>query len=145
MILIVLMTSVLIFTTKVRDLVMTIEIILTPLKIFGIIPRKVAFSIMLAIRFIPILLAESKNIIKAMRNRNTKTRETFKDRLANAKNIFSPLLNKSIDHADRLADVMTIRNYSLDQKASYVMFTRRIDYAIVSVQILLFIAIIMKG
>ena len=145
MILIILMTSVLIFTTKVRDLMMTIEIILTPLKIFGINPRKVAFSIMLAIRFIPILLDESKNIIKAMRNRNTKEKETLSDKINNTKNVLTPLVNKSVDHADRLADVMTVRNYSFDKKEEYVMYARRIDYVIVSVQILLFIAILMKG
>ena len=145
MILIVLMTSVLIFTTKVRNLMMTFEIILTPLKIFGINPRKVAFSIMLAIRFIPILLGEAKNIIKAMHNRNIKNKETLKDKIRNLTNVLTPLMNKSINHADRLADVMTVRNYSFDGKEKYVMYTRRVDYIIVSVQILLFIAILMKG
>lgn len=145
MILIILITSVLIFTTKVRDLMMTIEILLTPLKIFGINPRKVAFSIMLAIRYIPILLSESKNIIKAMRNRNVKNKETITDKINNAKDVLTPLMNKSMDHADRLADVMTVRNYSFDKKEEYKMYVRKIDYALVSVQILLFIAILMKG
>ena len=145
MIMIILMTSVLIFTTKVHDLMMTFEILLTPLKIFGINPRKVAFSIMLAIRFIPILLSESKNIIKAMKNRNPKEKETLKDKVRNTTNIMTPLMGKSVDHADRLADVMTVRNYSFDKKKKYIMYTRRVDYVIVSVQILLFIAILMKG
>ena len=145
MILIILMTSVLIFTTKVHDLVMTFELMLSPLKVFGVNPRKAAFSIMLAIRFIPILLKEAKNIIKAMHNRNQKEKETIKDKFRNLTNIMTPLMNKSIDHADRLADTMTVRNYSFDKEKKYVMYARRADYAIVSVQILLFIAIIMKG
>lgn len=145
MALIILVTSLLIFTTKIRDLMMTIEIILTPLKIFGINPRKIAFSMMLAIRFIPILISEARNIIKAMRNRNTTAKESIKDRINNVKNILTPLMNKSIDHADRLADVMTIRNYSFDKKEKYIMYTRKVDYAIVTVQILLFIAILIKG
>ncbi len=145
MIMIILMTSVLIFTTKVHDLMMTFEILLTPLKIFGINPRKVAFSIMLAIRFVPILLGESKNIIKAMKNRNPKEKETIKDKIHNTANIMTPLMGKSVDHADRLADVMTVRNYSFDKKKKYIMYTRRVDYVIVSVQILLFIAILIKG
>ena len=144
MIYIILMTSVLIFTTKVRDLMLTIEIILTPLKIFGINPRKVAFSVMLAIRFIPILLAESKNILKAMRNRNMDDKETIGEKINNLKNFMTPLINKSIGHADRLADMMTIRNYSFDKKEKYFLYTRKVDYAIVTVQILLFIAILIK-
>ncbi len=145
MIMIVLMTSVLIFTTKLRDLMMTFEILLTPLKIFGINPRKVAFSMMLAIRFIPILLDEAKNIIKAKKNLNQKSKETFKDKIRNATNFMTPLMSKSLDHADRLADTMTIRNYTFDKKENYVLYTRRIDYAVVAVQILIFIAILMKG
>ena len=136
MILIILMTSVLLFTTKVNDLVMTFELMLAPLKVFGINPRKVAFSIMLAIRFIPILLSESKNIIKAMRNRNGKEKETIKEKLRNITNIMSPLMSKSVDHADRLADTMTVRNYSFDKEKKYVMYARKVDYAIVSVQVL---------
>ncbi len=145
MILTALITSLLIFTTKVRDLMMTFEILFTPLKIFGINPRKVAFSIMLAIRFIPILLEEAKSIIKAMRNHNVKTKESLVDKLNNTKNVLNPLMNKSLAHADRLADVMMVRNYSFDQKENYIMYTRKVDYAIVTVQILLFIAIIIKG
>ena len=145
MILIILMTSVLIFTTKVHDIMMTLEIIMTPLKIFGINPRKVAFSMIMAIRFIPILLSEARSIIKAMRNRNPKPKESIKDKLNNTSNILTPLFNRSVDHADRLADTMTVRNYSFDRKEKYVMYARRVDYAIVTVQILLFIAILMKG
>ena len=145
MILIILMTSVVLFTTKVRDLMMTIEIFLTPLKLFGINPRKIAFMIMQAIRFIPILLNEAKNIIKAMKNRNNKEKETISDKINNLKNILNPLMEKSLNHADRLADVMIIRNYDFDKKENYIMYTRKIDYAFVATQILLFIAILMKG
>jgi len=145
MILIILMTSLVIFTTKIRDLTMALEIFLTPLKLFGLNPKKIAFTMTLSIRFIPILLNESKNIIKAMKNRNFKDKESFKDKINNAINVINPLFNKSLEHADRLADMMTIRNYSFDKKERYVLYTRKFDYALVTTQLLLFIAIILKG
>lgn len=145
MILIILMTSVVLFTTKVRDIIMTLEIILTPLKVFKINPRKIAFMIMQAIRFIPILLDEARNIIKTMKNRNFKAKETFKDKILNAKSILNPLMQKSFNHADRLADVMIIRNYNFSKKEKYIMYTSKIDYAFAATQIILFVAILMKG
>lgn len=145
MILIILMTSVILFTTRISDLMMALEICLLPLKIFNINTRKIAFMIMQAIRFIPILFEESNNIIKAMKNRNIKEKETIKDKLITLKNILNPLINKSLEHADRLADTMIIRNYSFSEEKKYVMYVRKIDYAFVATQIFLFVAIIMKG
>ena len=116
-----------------------------PLRVFKINSRKIAFMIMQAIRFIPILLEEAKIIIKSMKNRNVKDVERFKDKVNNLKNILSPLMRKSLNHADTLADVMTIRNYSFNKEQKYIMYVSKVDYVFVTAQLILLAAIIMKG
>ena len=141
---IVLMISVLVFTTKFHDLMTTFEIILTPLKLVGVNSKKIAFSIMMGFYFIPILSYECKNTIKAMHNQNP-GRETIKNKIRNISNISTPVISKSINHVNRVVDVMSVRNCSFDKKVKYAIYVRKVDYALVAVQLLIFIAILVKG
>ena len=88
---------------------------------------------------------DSKKIMKAMKNRNLRPKENLKTKVNNINNLVSPLFRKSMDHADRLADIMTIRNYSFERKIKYILYSRKADYLIVTIQILIFVAIVMEG
>lgn len=146
LVLIILMTSLVIFTTRISELTYALELLFSPLKIINFPVKKVAFAITLAIRFVPILLTESKKIVKSQKNRIFKDKLSIKDKIINIKNMLFPIFNKSINHADKIAEVMTVRNYTFTT-ATVSLRNRQVkelDYALMAMQMLLLVAIIVK-
>ena len=138
---IVLMIATLIMTTKAIDMMMTLEIIFTPFKLFGLNPRKMALKIMKFLNIMIIMKENYDGFKKSVKNRDEDKKLSFKQLLT----LRESLIAKSIAKANINMDVMKIKNYDFKAQDNYILYVRKIDYAIISVQILLFITILMKG
>ncbi len=62
-------TMMLTYTTKKEDMIYGLQVIFSPLKVFKIPVNRMAFSLTLAIRFIPDLLNTYDNLVKSQKNR----------------------------------------------------------------------------
>ena len=90
------------FTTRVSDMIETLERALAPLAPLGVNPEKVSLSLSLALRFIPLLFERFVEIREAQRARGL-------DR-----NIFAllmPLMVKTLKMADDLTEAIEARGY----------------------------------
>ncbi len=111
-------SNLLLLTTKVEDLLFAFEKIFFPLKIFRIDPKKVSFLIVLAIRFIPIVLEEAERILKAITFQGEISKNSLKTKLQILESFLIPLFRSVLFRADQLAISMELRfcNFSSGRK-----------------------------
>ena len=108
-------TIMLLYTTKQQDIIYGLQIIFSPLKLIKVPINKMAFSISLAIRFIPDLLNTYTGLIKAQKNRGIRLMKLgVKSRIKLLSETISSIFITSIKTSDALADIMTIRMYNVD-------------------------------
>ena len=112
LILVIILSSLLTFTTSPIKLTDAVEKILSPLAKFGVPSHEIAMMMTIALRFIPTLLEETDKIIKAQKSRGAdfETGNIFK-RLKNFVPILVPLFLSSFRRADDLAMAMEARCY----------------------------------
>ena len=123
--LLIIIASLLTFSTSVSQLVYAVEKLFAPLKLIMISPRNIAVMISTTIRFVPLLFQEADKI-----------RDSQKSRCANLKKVkhivglIIPLLRKTFDRASNLSDAMESRCY---RDNNYTHFrelkTSKRDYA----------------
>lgn len=92
-------------TTRLSAMLETIEQILQPLRLFGVNPAQIGFMLLLAIRFIPVLLDQFQQIQEAQRARGL-------DRHPVA--LLVPFLVRTLRMADELTDALDARCYGED-------------------------------
>lgn len=109
-------SQLLLFTTKVEDLLFAFEKIFFPFKLVGINPRKISFLILLAIRFIPIILEEAERIFRAIETQGFGKKNSLKKKLQILESILIPLFRCVIDRADHLAISMELRFFHFSLK-----------------------------
>jgi energy-coupling factor transport system permease protein len=122
--LLVIVASLLTFSTSISQLVYAIEKLFYPLKLFKISPRNIAVMVSATIRFIPLLFQEANKI-----------RDAQKSRCANFKKIkhiiglVIPLLRKTFNKASNLADAMESRCYRDNNYTHFIeLKTNKVDY-----------------
>lgn len=142
---IVLMIYILFATTNITDLMMLFETLLYPLKIFGLNPQKMAFKIVSNMTFINVMYEENKTLRKALKNHNKDAKISFKNSFFSRTDYLEELVYESKKRMDLYNNCMEVKNYGNESNKIYKLYVRRIDYAVISVQILLLIAIIVKG
>ena len=114
---------VLTYTSKIPDLVFSIEKLAKPLKVFGIKPRNIALMVSIAIRFIPIMIISMQ-----------KTKDAMSSRLANFRKIriikqfMLVLLEKMIKSASNMADALQARLYDENIEIKKSRNFRMADY-----------------
>ena len=92
-------------TTRTSDMVEAIAYALQPLQRFGIRPRQISLMVAIAIRFIPVLLEQIRDIQDAQRARGVERPViTF----------LVPLLVKTLHMADALVDAIEARCFESD-------------------------------
>lgn len=117
--LIVMYSSVLLFTTTTNELAFGFASLLRPLSLLGFPVSKVSMAIALAINFIPSLFFSSNKIMKSQTSRGFNYKKgSFKDRIVGIKSIFIPMFISSIKRADRVADAMEVKHFSFDRDRS---------------------------
>ncbi|MCR5123327.1 MAG: energy-coupling factor transporter transmembrane protein EcfT [Ruminococcus sp.] len=105
-------SSLLTYTTSPIDLTDAIERLLSPLKRFGVPVHALAMMMTIALRFIPTLLEETDKIMNAQKARGSELDTgSFRDKVKGMIPIFIPLFVSSFRRAEELATAMECRCY----------------------------------
>lgn len=97
------------FTTRVSDMIQTLENVLAPLKPLGVNPEKVSLTLSLALRFIPLLFERFTKIREAQ-----KARGLDRDIVA----LLMPLMIRTLRMADALTEAIEARGYDSDRPSA---------------------------
>ncbi len=112
LILVIIFSSLLTFTTSPIQLTDAIEKLLSPLKKIGVPAHEFAMMMTIALRFIPTLIEELDKIIKAQKSRGVDFESgNIVNRLKNFVPVLVPLFLSSFRRADELAMAMEARCY----------------------------------
>ena len=131
LILLIIFSSLLTFTTSPIQLTDALEKILSPLKKIGVPAHEFAMMMTIAIRFIPTLLEELDKIIKAQKSRGADFESgNIFERLKNFVPILVPLFISSFRRADELAMAMEARCYRGGEGRSHMksLYFTSLDY-----------------
>ncbi|WP_455478735.1 energy-coupling factor transporter transmembrane component T family protein [Bartonella sp. B10] len=104
-IILILLASLVSLTTKVSDMVSTIEAGFKPFRCFGLNPSRLSTTLSMAIRFIPVISDKFNEVREAQRARGFET------------NIFAlamPLIIRTINMASEVAEALDARSYDSD-------------------------------
>ena len=143
--LLIILSSLLTFTTSPIKLTDAMEKILSPLARFGVPAHELAMMMTIALRFIPTLLEETDKIIKAQKARGADFESgNILRRLKNFVPILVPLFLSSFRRADDLAMAMEARCYRGGEGRTHMKILKfnRADFFAVVFVILFFAAII---
>lgn len=111
--LMILASSILTFTTSSIELAYALEDILSPLKIFRFPVVESSMIIAIALRFVPSILSESQRIINAQSSRGIDLRNgNLKDKFKAIISLIIPLFNIAFIQSADLANAMESRGYN---------------------------------
>ncbi len=117
----IMITSLLTFTTRYQEINQGFTAILSPLKIFKFPVGTFAMMLSLSLRFIPTLVEETEKIMKAQSSRGVDFNEgSLKQKVNQIISLLVPLFVVSFRKADDLANAMEARGYVMDQKRTSV-------------------------
>ena len=137
LILLIVLSSLLTFTTSPIKLTDAMEKLLSPLSKFGVPAHELAMMMTIAIRFIPTLIEETDKIIKAQKSRGADFETgNLLQRLKNFVPILVPLFLSSFRRADDLAMAMEARCYRGGEGRTHMkklFFTRADFFAVIAV------------
>lgn len=112
-------------TTSPIALVEAISLLLHPLRKLRLPVDDFALMVLLALRFIPTLLEEVEQLIKAQMARGGDlTRGTLRERLQSFVALFVPLMQAIFRRADELATALEARGYQVEGKQTMLHETR---------------------
>ena len=100
MLILILLANLITLTTRMDDMMRAIAPLFTPLKLFNIDPKRIAFAVTLLIRFVPVLMAVIQHLMEAWRARGGK-RQVWK--------LAIPLTIQSIRLSDHVAEALAAR------------------------------------
>ena len=118
---IIIMTSLLTFTTMTTDLNYAIESLLKPLKWIKVPVDVIAMMLSLTLRYIPTLLGETEKIMKAQASRGVDFKESkFKDKVIQIISLLIPVFVISFKRAEDLGNAMEVRGYVIGAKRTKI-------------------------
>jgi len=110
---------------------------------------KVAYSVTLALRYIPTIQREYRDISQAQQARGTDISKNVKlrKRIKGMATILFPLIITSIDRIDRIANAMELRSFGKNKKRTWYRYRpfKSMDYAVIIVSALLIVAAIVMS
>lgn len=118
LILLVLYSQVLLYTTKPNDLTYGLEEFLSPLKVFNISVSSLALTISLSLRFIPTIFTEADKILKAQISRGLNFNGNLSEKCDKIISVIFPIFNVSLKKALDISYVLDMRLYRVDAKRS---------------------------
>jgi len=108
------------FTTRSSELSEGIHTLLRPLERFHLPVKKMALVFSVGLRFVPIVLEQGKQIMKAQQARGIDFRAgNLVQRAKRLLTVFMPLLSACLRRADHLTLAMDARGYQLDAARSF--------------------------
>ncbi len=112
LILMIMITTLLTFTTKPLDLTLGIEYVLGPFTRFGLPTHEIAMIISIALRFIPTIIEETMRIMNSQKSRGVDFEEgKLKEKVMAIVSLIVPLFSVAFQRADELANAMEARGY----------------------------------
>ena len=129
--LLIILSTLLTFTTSPLKLTDALESLLSPFKRLGLPAHELAMMMTIALRFIPTLISETDKIMKAQQSRGADfTTGNILKRLKNMVPILVPLFLSAFRRADELALAMEARCYRGGQGRTRMkeLRIRRVDY-----------------
>ena len=144
----VLYTSILTLTTPPSEIAFGLEKFFSPLKIIKVPVSKLALSISLALRFIPLLIDQTNRILKAEASRGIDyNNSSIKGKIEALKALIIPLFISSFKRADDLANSMEVRLYDFNVKRTNYRTNKfkLFDYYIIIMHTAFLILILIKG
>jgi energy-coupling factor transport system permease protein len=113
---VIMITSLLTFTTMTTELNYGLESLLHPLKKIKVPVDVITMMISLTLRFIPTLLLETDKIMKAQASRGVDFNESkFKDKVNQIISLLVPVFVISFKRSEDLANAMEVRGYVIGQ------------------------------
>ena len=145
LVLIDLMFTTILFTTRISELILAFNILLSPLKLFKINTYRIALYIMFAIDFKHIFIMYMKKVIKSYNNRFD-NKAKFKIKFQLIKNSIANSYNKTLFTFNRLFEMATLRNcdFDINTKSNYNLNAKEADFLLIGLQLLMMVAIIVK-
>jgi len=118
---VIILTSLLTFTTMTTDLNFGIESLLKPLKVVKVPVDVIAMMLSLTLRYIPTLLGETEKIMKAQASRGVDFKESkFKDKVIQIISLLIPVFVISFKRAEDLGNAMEVRGYVIGAKRTKI-------------------------
>ena len=118
LILLILYSQVLLYTTKPNDLTYGLEKFLSPLKLFNISVSSLALTISLSLRFIPTIFIEADKILKAQISRGLNFNGNLSEKCDKIISVIFPIFNVSLKKSLDISYVLDMRLYRVDAKRS---------------------------
>ncbi len=143
LLLLILLSTLLTFTTSPLQLTDALESLLAPFKRIGLPAHELAMMMTIALRFIPTLISETDKIMKAQQSRGADfTTGNVVKRMKNMVPILVPLFLSAFRRADELALAMEARCYRGGQGRTRMkeLRIRQVDYLAIGAFVLLSIA-----
>lgn len=110
---VVISSSIFMYTSRYKDIIYGLEIVFYPLKIFKINPKKIAFILSLTFRFIPDIFVLARQILKAQASRGIDYYNgNFKDKVFALKCMLIPLVIGSFRKASHFAITLELKSYN---------------------------------
>ena len=118
---VIVLSSLLTFTTMTTDLNYGIESLLKPLKLIKVPVDVLAMMLSLTLRYIPTLLGETEKIMKAQASRGVDFKESkFKDKILQIISLLIPVFVISFKRAEDLGNAMEVRGYVIGEKRTKI-------------------------
>lgn len=144
----ILSSSILLYTTKNRDLIYGLEIIFKPLIMLGLPIRSMIMMISLALGFIPNLMLELEKILKSLICRGMDYRDSnTNEKWEIIKAVVNPMFIYTLKKADRISENMELQGYEIEkERTNYRKYeVAYFDYFYLGIHLLFFISILIKG
>lgn len=148
MIMVVLYSVMVLYTTSIRNLIYSFTYFLYPLSWVGIPIFSLAQVLGLSISFLPIILFQTSKIMKSLIARGIDYQNsTLRQKFEVIKIILFPLLDLSFEYADKVSDTMEVRLYRTDEKSFHFqdLSISFFDLFQLVLHILIFILILKEG
>jgi len=118
---VIMITSLLTFTTMTTDLNYGMESLMRPLKVIKVPVDVIAMMLSLTLRYIPTLLGETEKIMKAQASRGVDFKESkFKEKVIQIVSLLIPVFVISFKRAEDLGNAMEVRGYVIGAKRTKI-------------------------
>jgi len=145
--LVVMYSSVLLFTTTTNGIAYGFSSLFRPLGVFGFPVYRVSMAIALSLNFVPNLFFESNRIIKSQISRglNYNGGSLF-DRIVIIKNVFIPMFVNSIKRSYRISDAMKVKSFGFNcDRSSIKSFRWSIsDFYMITCHLMVFVFVLIR-
>ena len=108
--------TLLLYTTKLNDLIYGLERFLKPLKIFGVDVNALSLKISLAIKFIPTMFIEGEKVYKSSISRGLNFNGNLKEKYTKIMSFIITTFNMSLKRNQTISNALDIKMYNSNNK-----------------------------